>query len=147
MDEQSKSRIPLWVNIMQAELILIMAVQVYELFFNHDALTAAGWETAGDPALNLVYEMGARLTAMIVISVFVMITQNPRQYLVLLIMNVVRESLEGIIDPLYPVADASATPLVDFFIHVVIVTIEIAALVAVAKISRREDKPSSSSTT
>ena len=137
MTEQPKIRIPLWVNIMQAVLILIMAVQVYELFFNHDALTAAGWETEGDPALNLVYEMGARLAVMVVASIFVMITQNPKQYLVVLIMNVVRESMEGIIDPLYPVADAPAPPVADFFIHVVIVAIEIAALVTVARIARR----------
>ncbi|MGI9612277.1 MAG: hypothetical protein ACR2QO_05165 [Acidimicrobiales bacterium] len=140
MTERPKRRIPLWVNIMQAVLVLIMVVQAYELFFNHDALVAAGWETEGDPALNLIYEMGARLVAMIVASIFVMITQNPKQYLVVLIMNVVRESLEGVIDPLFPVADASAPPLADFLIHVLIVAIEIAALVTVARIARREAK-------
>lgn len=57
-----------------------------------------------------------------------------------LIMNVVRESLEGVIDPLYPVADASAPLVVDFAIHVVIIAIEVAALVAVARIVRREEK-------
>ena len=138
MSEDTTRRIPLWVNIMQGALVLIMAVQVYEHFFNHSALTAAGWETEGDPALNLVYEMGARLAVMVVASVFVMITQNPAQYLVVLIMNVVRESLEGVIDPLYPVADAPASPMADFLIHVVIVAIEVAALIAVARIVKRE---------
>ncbi|MGH1489870.1 MAG: hypothetical protein ACRBK7_10835 [Acidimicrobiales bacterium] len=146
MTEQTKRRIPLWVNIMQAVLILIMVVQVYEHFFNHGALAAAGWETEGDPALNLIYEMGARLAVMVVASIFVMITQNPRQYLVVLIMNVVRESLEGVIDPLYPVADAPAAPLADFLIHVVIVAIEVAALVVVARIVRREKQPLTVST-
>ncbi len=140
MTEETKRRIPLWVNIMQAVLILIMVVQVYELFFNHDALNASGWVTEGDPALNLIYEMGARLTVMVVASIFVMITQNPKQYLVVLIMNVVRESMEGVIDPLYPVADAPAGPLVDFLIHVVIVAIEVGALVTVARMVRREDR-------
>lgn len=140
MTDASKRRIPLWVNIMQAVLILIMAVQVYEHFFNHDALIAAGWVTEGDPALNLIYEMGARLAVMVVASIFVMVTQNPKQYLVVLIMNVVRESMEGVIDPLYPVADAPASPMADFFIHVVIVAIEIAALVTVARIVRREEQ-------
>jgi hypothetical protein len=140
MAEQSKRQIPLWVNIMQAVLILIMAVQVYEHFFNHEALVAAGWEVEGDPALNLIYEMGARLTVMVVASIFVMITQNPRQYLVVLIMNVVRESMEGVIDPLFPVADAPSSPMVDFLIHVVIVAIEVAALVVVARIVMRDNK-------
>ncbi len=132
------SQIPLWVNIMQAILILIMAVQVVEYFFGHDGLVAAGIQVQGDPSLNLIYEMGARLGVMVVASVFVMITQDPRQYLVVLIMNVFREGQEMIIDPLYPVADAPASPTVDFFIHVVIVVIEIAALLAVLKITRQE---------
>ena len=135
---ETSRRIPIWVNIMQGVLIMIMVVQVYEHFFDHSAITAAGWETEGDPALNLIYEMGARLAVMVVASVFVMITQNPAQYLVVLIMNVVRESLEGVIDPLYPVADAPASPMTDFLIHVVIVVIEVAALITVARIVKRE---------
>lgn len=133
---RAKSQIPLWVNVMQAILIVIMAVQVFEHFLDHDALVAAGIAVDGDPQLNLIYEMGARLLVMVVASVFVMITQDPRQYLVVLIMNVFRESMEGIIDPLYPVADAPASPTVDFWIHVVIVIIEVAALVTVARIVR-----------
>ncbi len=141
MSERRARRIPLWVNAMQAVLILIMLVQVYEHFFDHDALAASGWAVDGDPAKNLIYEMGSRLGVMVAASVFVMITQNPVQYLVVLIMNVVRESAEGIIDPLFPVADAPAAPIVDFFIHVIIVAVEIAALVAVVRIVRRENDP------
>lgn len=123
---------------MQAILILIMVVQVFEYFFGHDGLVAAGIQVQGDPSLNLIYEMGARLGVIAVASVFVMITQDPRQYLVVLIMNVFREGQEMIIDPLFPVADAPAPPIVDFFIHVVIVAIEIAALLTVLKIARQE---------
>lgn len=133
------SQIPLWVNVMQAVLILIMAVQVIEYFFGHDGLVEAGINVTGDPSLNLVYEMGARLFAMVIISAFVMTTQNPMHYVVVLIMNVARESMEGIIDPLWPVADAPASPAVDFAIHVVIVAIELAALVTVWKISRQDE--------
>ncbi len=139
MNKLRQSPIPIWVNIMQAVLILIMVAQVIEHFFNHDAIRAMGWPTEGDPSLNLIYEMGSRLLVMVVASVYVMITQNPAQYLVVLIMNVVRESMEGWIDPLFPVADAPASPMVDFLIHVVIVVIEIAALVAVARIVKRQN--------
>lgn len=68
-----------------------------------------------------------------------MITQNPVQYLVVLIMNVFREGMEMFIDPLYPVADAPFSRGVDFAIHVVIVAIEIAALVTVLRIVRQDD--------
>lgn len=123
---------------MQAVLILIMVQQVFENFFDHDALVSAGFTVDGDPSLNLIYEMGSRLLVMVIISIFVMVTQNPKQYLVVLIMNVAREGMEMFIDPLYPVADAPATPLVDFLIHVVIVAIEIAALVTVWKIVKKD---------
>ena len=140
MSERPKRRIPLWVNIMQGVLILIMVQQVFENFFDHDALVRAGFAVEGDPAKNLIYEMGARLGVMVVASVFVMITQNPLQYLVVLIMNVAREGQEMIIDPLWPVADAPASPMADFAIHVVIVAIEIAALVTLYRITKREDR-------
>lgn len=133
------SQIPLWVNIMQGILILIMLVQVVEYFFGHGGLEAAGLGVAGDPQLNLIYEMGSRLFVIAIASIFVMITQNPLQYLVVLIMNVFREGMEMIIDPLWPVADAPATPIVDFGIHVVIVVIEIAALLAVLKVIKQQD--------
>lgn len=124
---------------MQAILILIMAVQVFEYFFNHDGLVGAGVTVQGDGNLNLIYEMGARLGVIVIASVYVMITQNARQYLVVLLMNIFREGQEMIIDPLWPVADAPVSPAVDFAIHVVIVLIEIAAFVAVLKIVREED--------
>ncbi len=140
MNKLRQSPIPMWVNIMQAVLILIMVSQVIEHFFNHDAIRAMGWPTEGDPSLNLIYEMGSRLLVMVVASVYVMITQNPVQYLVVLIMNVVRESMEGWIDPLFPVADAPASPMTDFLLHVVIVAIEVAALVVVARIVRQQNE-------
>ena len=83
------------------------------------------------PMLNLVYEMGARTFAMVIASVYVLLTQDPKQFLVVLLMNIVREGQEMIIDPLYPVFNAPATPTVDFWIHIVIVVIEIGALITV----------------
>lgn len=139
--KDTKRRIPLWVNIMQMVLILIMAMQVFEHFFDLDAMAAAGFAVETDAQLNLNYEMGSRLGAMIVVSIFVMITQNPLQYLVVLIMNVFRESTEMIIDPLYPVANADFSPTTDVLIHVVIVAIELAALITVAKIVKQDSEP------
>lgn len=139
MNIKFKSRIPLWVNIMQAVLIMIMAQQVVEYFFGHGGLVDAGIAVEGDPQLNLIYEMGSRLGVMVAASVFVMVTQNPRQYLVVLFMNVVREGTEMFVDPLWPVADAPFSPTVDFLIHVVIVAIEVAAFVSVLKIIRQAD--------
>lgn len=90
------------------------------------------------PMLNLVYEMGARLWVIALASVFVIYTQDVKQYLVVLLMNILREWQETIIDPLYPVLNAPASPTVDFLIHVVIVAIEVIAFIVVYKISKQK---------
>lgn len=131
-------KIPLWVNIMQAILIAIMLGQVYMYFFNHQMMEATGVSVKGSPMLNLVYEMGARTFVMAVASIYVMITQNPIQYLVVLLMNIVREGLETIIDPMYPVLNSPTTPTLDFIIHVIIVIIEAYAFYTVYKICKSD---------
>ncbi len=136
MSNTRKSGIPIWVNIMQAILILIMLAQVYMYFFNHQMMADTGVTVAGDPMLNLVYEMGARTFVMVIASIFVMITQDPRQFLVVLLMNIVREGQEMIIDPLFPVLNAPVSPAADFWIHVVIVAVEILAFIAVYRIAK-----------
>ena len=110
-----------------------MLGQVYMYFFNHDLLAATGVTVNGTPDLNLVYEMGGRTLTMAAASIFVMITQNARQFLVVLFMNILREGTETIIDPLFPIANAPASPAMDFGMHVVVVAIEILACIMVWK--------------
>jgi hypothetical protein len=128
-----KSDIPIWVNVLQVLLTLIMLGQVYMYFFDHDLLAATGVTVNGTPDLNLVYEMGGRTLTMAAASIFVMITQNARQFLVVLFMNILREGTETIIDPLFPIANAPASPAMDFGMHVVVVAIEILACIMVWK--------------
>ncbi len=130
------AKIPLWVNIMQAILILIMLGQVYMYFFNHEILATTGVNADSVPMLNLVYEMGARTLVMALVSIVVMISQDPKVFLVILLMNILREGFETIIDPMYPVLNAPGSPTVDFWIHIAILLIEIAAFVTVFKIWR-----------
>ena len=133
MQKFLKSDIPIWVNVLQVLLTLIMLGQVYMYFFDHDLLAATGVTVNGTPDLNLVYEMGGRTLTMAAASIFVLITQNARQFLVVLFMNILREGTETIIDPLFPIANAPAGPAIDFGMHVVIVAIEILAFVVVWK--------------
>ncbi|RKR15392.1 hypothetical protein CLV91_1477 [Maribacter vaceletii] len=137
MTTLNKTQIPLWVNIMQSILILIMLGQVYMYFLNHQMIVNSGIQVEGIPNLNLIYEMGARTLVMAIISIYVMITQSPKQYIIILIMNVLREGLETIIDPLYPVLNAPASPMVDLGIHLIIVAIEVWAFVTVLRITKK----------
>ena len=76
---------------------------------------------------------------MIAASVLVLVTQNPAQYVVVMFMSAVREAQEMFIDPLYPMADAPTSPTVDFLVHVVIVAAEIAALITVYRLSKKQN--------
>lgn len=138
MTSETRRRIPIWVIVMQVILILIMLGQAYVCFFNHQVLAETGVSVEGNPSLNVIYETGSRLLVMVIVSIYVIITQDARQWLVVLLMNIVREGQEMIIDPLYPLANAPASPVVDFAIHVVIVAIEIAAFMTVLAIARKE---------
>ena len=132
------SPIPIWVNILLIVLILFMAMQGYLFYFNHQFLLDAGITIEGTPDLNIIYTTAGRLLAMTAASVFVLYTQNPNQYLVVLFMSIFKDGQQTLIDPLFP--SANATPLVDFGMHFVIVALEIWAFIIVYRITRQENK-------
>tara|TARA_B100000029_G_scaffold442819_1_gene461463 strand:- start:997 stop:1419 length:423 start_codon:yes stop_codon:yes gene_type:complete len=134
-----KVKIPLWINIFQAVLTLIMLQQVYLFTLNHQALAASGLTIEGVPNLNLLFEFAGRTATMAIASLLVIILQNPRYFLVVLFMNIVREGLETIIDPLYPLANAPMTPVNDMIAHIIIVLIELWAFIVMYKIVKRMD--------
>jgi hypothetical protein len=133
------SRIPIWANLVLVMLLLFMSVQVVQFYFGHDMLAESGITIDGTPNKNILYTTAGRLVAMIGASVFVLVTQNPNQYLVVMFMSILREGQEMFIDPLFPYANAPAPPIVDFGVHVVIVALEIAAFIAVYRIARRDN--------
>tara|TARA_R110001583_G_scaffold31479_1_gene107632 strand:- start:3595 stop:4047 length:453 start_codon:yes stop_codon:yes gene_type:complete len=143
MNNQLNKKIPMWVNIVQGILILIMLQQVYMFFFDHQAVAASGISVDGSsPNLNLLYEFAARTATMAIISIFVMISQNPRYFIVILLMNLLREGQETIIDPLFPLLNAPVSPMGDLLIHIAIIAIELWAFITVLKIVREMDKAS-----
>ena len=142
------SPIPIWVNVFLVIVVLLMTVQVFWNYFDHDYLLDAGITIEGDPDKNVLYTTAGRLVAMIGASVFVLITQNPAQQAVVWFMGILREGQEMFIDPLFPYANSPAAPIVDFGMHVVIIALEIAAFVTVSRIARQErrDTPQSALT-
>lgn len=129
-----KVKIPLWINIVQGILILIMLSQVYQFLLDHKAVLASGItiETVSD--YNLVYEFAARTAVMAIVSIVIMVTQDVKLFLAMFLMNVLREGLETIIDPLFPLLNAPVSPVMDLSIHIVIVGIEVLALIKLYKI-------------
>lgn len=131
------SPIPLWVNLFMVLILALIGIQVYWFYFDHGYLADAGISVTATPDLNIIYTTASRLLAMFAITVFVMVTQNPQQYLVVILLSILREGQEMFIDPLFPYANAPASPFMDFGMHVVIVALEIAAFVVVWKATKR----------
>lgn len=141
MVKRFNTQIPLWVNVFQALLIAIMFQQVYMFYFNHQAVADSGIFVDGSSAnLNMLYEFAARTATMAIVSLIVLISQNPRYFLVILLMNIFREGQETIIDPLFPLLNAPMSPTGDLIAHLVIVAIELWAFITVLKIVRKSDK-------
>ena len=132
-----KTKIPLWINIVQGILILIMLSQVYQFFLDHEAVLASGItiETVSD--YNLVYEFAARTAVMAIVSIVIMFSQDLKLFLVMFLMNLLREGLETIIDPLFPLINAPGSPAMDLIIHLVIVGIELLAFIKLYKIYKQ----------
>ncbi len=133
------SPIPIWVNLVLVMLLLFMSVQVVQFYFGHEMLAESGITIDGIPNQNILYTTAGRLVAMVGASIFVLVTQNPNQYLVVMFMSILREGQEMFIDPLFPYANAPAPPIVDFGVHLVIVALEIAAFIAVYRIARQDN--------
>ena len=138
--DKTSHKIPLWVNIVQVILTLIMLQQVYIFYFDHPVVAASGIIVEGVPTLNLLYEFAGRTATIALISIVVLITQNPRYFLVVLLMNLFREGQETIIDPLFPLLNAPMSPTGDFVMHLVIIAIELLAFITVFKIVKKMDK-------
>ena len=109
-------------------------------FLDHQAIAASGITTEGIPNLNLLYKFGARTATIALLSIIVMITQDPRYFIVILLMNLFREGLETIVDALYPLANAPVSPSIDFVMRIVIVAIELWAFIATYEIVRQIDE-------
>ena len=108
--------------------------------FNHQAVLASGIQIDGVANLNLLYEFASRTFVMAIISLFVLVSQNPRYFLVVLLMNILREGFETIIDPLFPLANAPMSPTGDFIAHLIIVGIEVWAFIKVYNITKEMDE-------
>ena len=140
------SPIPIWVNLLLVLLIAAMASQVVWFYFDNGYLLEAGITIEGEPDQNVIYTTAARLVAMIGATLFVLVTQKPAQFVPVLFMSALREAQEGVIDPLLPYANSPASPTADLLAHILIVAAEVAALVVVYRIAKRQEEGSVAAT-
>ena len=128
------SVIPTWINILQVLLTLIVIQQTYQFYFDMDAVSASGIQIEGIPNKNLIYEFAGRTGTMAIISIIILLSQDVKLFIIMFVMNILREGQETIIDPLYPLANAPVNPTTDLILHIIIVVIEILALIKLINI-------------
>ena len=133
------SPIPIWINIVQILLTMIVIQQTYQFYFDIDAVSASGITTEGIPNKNLIYEFAGRTGTMAVISFLIMLSQDVKLFIIMFVMNVFREGQETIIDPLYPLSNAPVDPTTDLILHIIIVAIEIIALLKLINIFKAKN--------
>ena len=132
------SNIPIWINILQVLLLLILIQQTYQFYFDIDAVLASGIQIEGIPNKNLIYEFAGRTGTMAIVSILILLSQDVKLFIIMFVMNVFREGQETIIDPMYPLVNAPATPTIDLVMHIIIVAIEIGALAQLIKIYKSQ---------
>jgi len=132
------SNIPIWINILQVLLLLILFQQTYQFYFDIDAVLASGIQIEGIPNKNLIYEFAGRTGTMAIVSILILLSQDVKLFIIMFVMNVFREGQETIIDPMYPLVNAPVTPTIDLVMHIIIVAIEIGALVKLIKIYKSQ---------
>ena len=132
------SNIPIWINILQVLLLLILFQQTYQFYFDIDAVLASGIQIEGIPNKNLIYEFAGRTATMAIVSILILLSQDIKLFIIMFVMNVFREGQETIIDPMYPLVNAPVTPTIDLVMHIIIVAIEIGALAQLIKIYKSQ---------
>ena len=132
------SNIPIWINILQVLLLLILIQQTYQFYFDIDAVLASGIQIEGIPNKNLIYEFAGRTGTMAIVSILILLSQDVKLFIIMFVMNVFREGQETIIDPMYPLVNAPVTPTIDLVMHIIIVAIEIGALAQLIKIYKSQ---------
>ena len=133
-----KVKIPLWINSLQVLLIMIMLSQVYLFYIDIESVIASGVTINTVSDYNLIYEFAARTATMAIVSIIILFSQDIKLFLLMFILNILREGQETIIDPLFPLINAPISPMWDLILHVIIVIIEIIALLQLYKLSQNK---------
>ena len=124
-----KNKIPLWTYLLQGLLCLILAQQAFS-YYQFDYW---GEIASTDSEKRQLLELAGRTLAMLIVGVIVMISRNPHYFVVLFILNIVRETNETFVDTIY---ETDKSPIVNILVHLVIISLEVWALVKAYKISK-----------
>lgn len=93
-----KTKIPIWINILQIVILAILSFQTYSCYFNPKLIYPEFVLNA--ESANMIYVLAGRNAVMMVISIIALIRQNPRFYSFAFLMHSLREAQDMFITPL-----------------------------------------------
>lgn len=114
-----KTKIPIWINILQVVILAILSFQTYACYFN-PSLLYPGF-TVDEVTAKTIYVLAGRNAVMMVISIIALVRQNPRFYSFAFIMHSLRELQDMFIVPL--TGDSGGVAIGTFFVFLIIFVI------------------------
>jgi|CXWL01.1.fsa_nt_gi hypothetical protein len=128
-----KTKIPVWINILQVLILAILTFQTYACYFN-PSLLYPGF-TVDEVTAKTIYVLAGRNAVMMVISIIALVKQDPRFYSFAFLMHSLRELQDMFIVPL------SGEPFFIFFVFLFVFVIpEIAAYFKLNKMANEMEK-------
>lgn len=132
-----KTKIPLWINILQVVILAILSFQTYACYFNPSLLYPG--MTIDAASAKAIYVLAGRNAVMMVISLLALIRQNPRFYTFAFLMHSLRELQDMFIVPL--TSEPGTGAIINFFIFLIVFVIpEIAAFLKLRKMADELEK-------
>ncbi|MBN8579834.1 MAG: hypothetical protein J0L96_04120 [Anaerolineae bacterium] len=128
-----KTKIPVWVNILQVVILAILTFQTYACYFNPQLLYPG--ITVDENSAKMIYVLGGRNAMMVIISVIALVRQNPRFYSFAFLMHSLRDFQDMFIAPL------TGGGIVVFFVFLIVfVTPEILSYLKLNKMANEMEK-------
>jgi len=113
----SRSQIPPWINALQVVIILILLFQTFACYVKPELLYD-GLRVDGAAMHQAIAVLAGRNAMMAVVSIWALVSQNPRLLLFAFVMHFLREGQDMFIVPLTAI-EGGPPPLVNFFMFLV----------------------------
>ncbi len=128
-----KTKIPIWINILQIVILAILTFQTYACYFNPQLIYPEFILNA--ESAKMIYVLAGRNAVMMVISIIALVRQNPRFYSFAFLMHSLREAQDMFITPL------TSGQYFIFFVFLFVFTIpEILAYLKLNKMANEMEK-------
>ncbi|MBI3241260.1 MAG: hypothetical protein HYZ49_03095 [Chloroflexi bacterium] len=127
-----KTKIPIWINILQVVILAILSFQTYACYFNPNLIYPG--ITIDATSAKMIYVLAGRNAVMMVISILALVKQNPRFYSFAFLMHSLRELQDMFIVPL--TGEPGVPAIANFLVFLIIFVIpEITAYLKLNKMA------------